>query len=644
MVEAELGQMPQEPPPVSKPSAPPCAEAPPAASSPPGAAGTPSFYKEEGTEAAPRILTSSPGGPPPTRRGSFSKGGPSETALRSTWGDVHHGTRLDALHRRDAVLAVHLLLAQGLTLTEALDQTSTALGLSLWTLRAWWRRVEGLPKDLWPSALVGRYQGRTALAPVTEAAWEWFKAAYLDRSQPEFADIYRRAMDLAPERGWRVPSEAALRRRFRQQVDPLVATYLREGSEALRARLPQARVDKTGVPAGQAMSLDGLKLDSLWVQFPGETPATNAAVALCARDIHSGRIVAGRLGETECTDLICGAVYDLLGVCWPETLQIDNTRAMANKCVTGQSPHRHRFKNNPWTDPVGLLVLSQISVYWTNPDTDLASPGQKPVERSFRDLHKMVRHNPRFHGRGFSTATAVPSWEVEEVLAEEIVRYNAIPQRRTQVCGRRLSYDQAWEASVQHAGLRRCPEETRDLWRLRCEVATINRRTGEIALRAGVGPHGAKPRYAHDLLYRLPGEMVTVWFDPDHLDRPVQVRTMDGGFLCVAEPLRNLGFQNTADARVWKRMRQQKIRAVHAAADAHVRMEALGRKVRALPGDAPLAPRSALALVPATPGEPPPKATPDLTDANQVRMSFQERMEALMPPSMLEPAFGARPE
>lgn len=476
----------------------------------------------------------------------------------------------------------------------AVEAAAAEAGVPPKTARNWWYRVQGFDRGDWLAVLAPRYAGRTARALCSPDAWEWVKSEYLQRRQPTFSDTYRRAEGIAARRGWTLPPERTLRRRIETDVDPLVFGLLRHGPEWLRAHLPQAHVTKEHLAAGEAVSGDGLDVGKVKVLWPdGEIMTPTLWVYA---DVATGKILARRADKTENTDMFRLATYDLLGVCYPQILQIDNTRVAANKAMTGQAPHRHRFHNNAETDPLGLLVLAGIEVMWSNPDTAMASPGQKPVERAFGKggIHEMIAQNPRIVDRGFSNGTAVPLDEFLSIVDLEIARYNARKGRRTEACKGRLSFNDAWDDLVEKRGLRTAPQSLRDLFLLMPEAVKVDRATGAIALKAGAGA-GMKPRYWASALCHYTGQWVTVYFDPDDLEQPVTVCTMDGRVICRAERLPGVAFANRQDARSWHRERERQVKAVEKAAEATIRMTSLERKALAKDAEAQAPPVAAAA-------------------------------------------------
>lgn len=494
-------------------------------------------------------------------------------------------TRDVAAERTRVCRAVLTAFTGGVPSRLAIAAAAREAGVPADTVRGWYYEAKRYDERDWLAVLAPRYRGRTARVTCTPEAWDWLQGHYCQRSQPCLSDSYRRAAEIAAVRGWTLPPERTLRRRIETDVDPLVLGLLRHGPEWLRTHLPQAEVTKDHLAAGEAVTGDGLDVGRVRVLWPDGEIITPTLWVYA--DVASGKILASRADKTENTDGFRLATYDLLGVCYPKILQIDNTRVAANKAMTGQAPHRHRFHNNPDTDPLGLLVLAGIEVRWSNPDTDMASPGQKPIERAFGKggIHEMIANNPALADRGYSNATAAPLEEFLAVVDQEIARYNARKGRRTEACRGKLSFNDAWDKLVEKRGLRTAPASLRDLFLLMPEVATVDRYTGVVKLKAGAAA-GLRPRYWASALCHHTGERVTLFYDPEDFEKAVTVTTMDGRVICRAERLPGVAFANRQDARSWHRERERQVKAVEKAAQATTRMTAIERKAMAAVAEA----------------------------------------------------------
>ncbi len=388
------------------------------------------------------------------------------------------------------------------------------------TLQNWWLGkspkigcVHFDEKDYAP-ALSGCYRGRVALAECTPAAWEYYVSLYLHRRQPSAKDCHRRTVAKAAESEWVVPGEATLRRRLVAEYSIEAITILREGEEAWRRTRPFIVRDKSSLRAGEAVSGDGLKFDKLWTEWP-DGEIINTSTAWFWQDLHSGKIVAWRLGKTESTDLFRLATYDLTGQFLPTYMQVDNTRVAANKQMTAGVLGRRRFGNQP-NDFLGMLPMLGIDAHFTTPDHTLGSPGSKPIERAFGigGLHSKVAENPKIRDRGFSKATAISSDELREIIAYEVIRHNSQEKRRSPICGGVLSFDQAYEKSFVSWAPRKASEAQRRILLLCIEGAKASSTNGQVTLKAGRSQLGSN-KYWCEGLNEYRGQDVAVFFDPE---------------------------------------------------------------------------------------------------------------------------------
>lgn len=432
------------------------------------------------------------------------------------------------------------------------------------TLQNWWLGkspkigcVHFDEKDYAP-ALSGSYRGRVALAECTPSAWEYYVSLYLHRRQPSFKDCHRRTVAKAAECGWVVPSEATLRRRLLTEYSIEAITILREGEEAWRRTRPFIVRDKSSLRAGEAVSGDGLKFDKMWVEWP-DGEIINTSTAWFWQDLHSGKIVAWRLGKTENTDLFRLATYDLTGQFLPKYMQVDNTRVAANKQMTGGVKGRYRFGNQP-NDALGMLEMLGIDTHFTTPDHTIGSPGSKPIERAFGigGLHSKVAENTKIRDRGFSKATAITSDELREAIVYEVMRHNAQEKRRSPVCGGVMSFDQAYEKSFVSWAPRKASEAQRRILLLCIEVAKCNSNNGQVAIKAGRSRLGSN-RYWCEGLNEYRGQEVAVFYDPDDLSQDVDIYNLEGRFLMRAQYQAGVAFlDKDAGQELMKRTQRQK--------------------------------------------------------------------------------------
>ena len=95
------------------------------------------------------------------------------------------------------------------------------------------------------------------------------------------------------------------------------------------------------------------------------------------------KILGYRVDLSENTDSIRLSLLDVIRQYGkPKEATIDNTRAAANKTMTGGLPNRYRFKVKP-DDIEGILPMLGFNVHWTSVVAGKGWGQAKPVERAF---------------------------------------------------------------------------------------------------------------------------------------------------------------------------------------------------------------------------------------------------------------------
>ncbi|MBA1443779.1 MAG: Mu transposase C-terminal domain-containing protein [Chromatiales bacterium] len=484
-----------------------------------------------------------------------------------------------AQRKLELLQAVMTLVDNGIAINIAFQSVSAQHGESWRTVQGWYHGNGGKPgikryeRQDWLAALVPGHGSRIHTAEFSPDAWEFLKTHHLNRRAPSLADSYRRTVEAATAHGWTVPSERTVERRMNSEVSRATRVMLREGPEALRQLLPWQRRDKSCFAPGEAVSGDGIKFDKLWVDWGDEI--LNTTTGWFWQDIYSGKFMAHRIAKTENTDVFRLATYDLTAICLPSYVQIDNTRVAANKAMTAGAKGRHRFKDQP-DDALGILLQLGMEPHFTNPDHTQSNPGVKPVERAFGigNIHDSVASNPKIINRGFSKATAIPVEEFIAIVAEEVKRHNAREKRRSPICGGVKSFDQAFNEAFAISKVRQATEAQRRLLLLMPEVVRATRDKGEVHLKAGNGPMG-KPRYWTEELVEFAGHQVVAYYDPEHLEKPVSIQTLDGRFICQADRQDDVAFNDTSASREWGKNSKRRSKAMKKVAAAETRMSEL---------------------------------------------------------------------
>ncbi|PJK02019.1 hypothetical protein CO615_03315 [Lysobacteraceae bacterium NML75-0749] len=503
-----------------------------------------------------------------------------EKRIASAWEKYHLATddlRARAVERAAGLDAIARLVAGGMATCAARAQVAAEINVSPGSLSRWAADVRGVNRADWPAVLLPAYCGNTTRAECSEEAWDWYKGHYLSRGKPSAKETYRRLKEMAGVHGWVIPSESALRERLKAEVDRTTIVIRREGEEAGRMLLPTVHRNALSVAAGEVVNGDGLKLDSLWVRFE-DGEVLNTATIWFWQDVRTRRILAWRLGKSENTDVFRLATYDLTAICAPEHYVLDNTRVAANKLMTGGAHGRHRFKTDP-DDPPGLLMMIGGQVHFTNPSKTHGNPGAKPIERAFASggLHEKIRTNPSLKAlKCYSKGHAADVEVIRAVVAEEVARFNAQTQRRTEACRGVLSFDQAWAEGIAQQAPRQLAERQRDLLLTCREVVTADRKNGTLQIRAGGWKFG-KNRYWCEALPQYAGERLVVHYDPENLHSDVHVYRLDGRYLLKAEYQAGTGFLSTDAGRQVAKERRRLANLNKAVAESETRMNEIQR-------------------------------------------------------------------
>ncbi|MES9873117.1 MAG: transposase domain-containing protein [Candidatus Sedimenticola sp. 6PFRAG7] len=486
--------------------------------------------------------------------------------------------------------AVASLIEKKTGMTDAFKAVGAANNTSWRTIQGWYHGTNGRPGVKhydhadWLAALVPSYVGRTATAELSEEAWDFFKADYLRLEAPAAAACYYRLERAAIEHGWTVPCLKTIERRIKA-IPRTIRILRREGEEGLRRLYPAQQRSVLEMHALEWINGDGYQ-HNIFVRWPNgdiERPKT-----WFWQDVYSRKILAYRVDITENTDSIrlsFGDVVENFGV--PKDVTIDNTRAAANKWMTGGVKNRYRFKVKE-DDPLGLIptLCGRDSVHWTSVFSGKGHGQAKPVERAFGvgGMGEVVDKHPAFAGAYTgrnpnakpenygSKAIAIETFL--RVLQEEVTAWNAKPGRRTEICNGALSFDQAFNASYETAPISKATTEQRRLWLLSAEAIKV-RSDGTVTLDAGSAVSKGRNRYHNHELLDYAGHKIVIRFDPEDLHGSVYAYTLDGRYICDCQCIEATGFGNTESARAFNRERKRFISATKAAAKAEIRMETM---------------------------------------------------------------------
>jgi putative transposase len=391
---------------------------------------------------------------------------------------------------------------------------------------------------------------------------------------PNAASCYERLKLAARDQNWVVPSINSLMRRMDLEVPHIQQVMLREGEHAMMQLYPPQERTIEGLDAMSWINGDGY-LHNVFVKwFNGEVlrPKT-----WFWQDIYSRKIIGWRTDISENTDSIRLSLMDVCskyGI--PREITIDNTRAAANKWMTGGVTNRYRFKVKE-DDPLGMIPMLGIKLHWSSVLLGKGHGQAKPIERAFGNggLEEYIDKTTALEGAYTgSNPMAKPDnygervADAEEFLrmvAEGVAMFNAKTGRNTEACRGVMSFDQAFEQSYAQATVRKATSEQLTMMMLQSEACRVSKH-GTIKLESGGTIRNRSNRYYHEALAEYQGQKVVARFDPQRLHEAVIVTTLNGLHICEAACLEKVAFGDTQQAREHKRARTNFVKHNKAAA------------------------------------------------------------------------------
>lgn len=510
--------------------------------------------------------------------------------------DAAPDTRKNEAKRRHAAIMRYDELYPKIGVGAAAKTVAKEVGVTEQTIRTWIgirRRTN--KHDLLPALLPNKRGTHGKKIEIQQEVWEFITADYLRKEGASYSSCFERLERAAELHGWTLPNKRTLERRVAAMA-AIVRISGREGQEALARTYPAQRRDRSVFHAMEALTADGHKWD-VFCHLEDGKPFRPITVAF--QDLYSGKFVGWRHDVSESKDLVrlaFGGVCMSFGI--PSLLYLDNGRAFASKWLTGGIKNRYRFKVKA-EDPLGIMTQLGVEVKWTTP-----YHGQsKPIERAFGDFARNIANGPWFAGAytGNSPVTkpenygerSIPFEEFKRVVDHEIMIHNARKNRTSKVCGGKLSFNEAFDASYETAcrgGLIHKPTvDQLRLCLLAAEGVKANSRDGALNLMGN--------RYWHPALVAERGNFLVMRFDPADLHTDLPVYRRDGTLICVAKIQEDTGFSDTESARTHARARNDYIRAAK----------------QQLAAEKKLTPRELVALMPPIPEMmPAPKPLPAL--------------------------------
>ncbi|MGF7454037.1 transposase domain-containing protein [Pasteurella bettyae] len=492
----------------------------------------------------------------------------------------HAKAKLVPLHKLDD------LVRNGLELMTALDAVAEECDIAKGSLKRWYYQVRSFERPDWLPLLIAKHNNKKSgkEAAFTEDAWEAFKADYFRNEQPQFGSCYERLKRAARENGWNIPSASSIKRKIEREVPKLVQVQLREGDHAVMQYYPSMRRTVAEIEALEWINGDGYQHNVFVRWHNGEIVRPKTWIW---QDIRTRKILAYRVDLSENSDTIRLSLMDLIwkyGI--PKKCTIDNTRAAANKWMTGGVKNRYRFKVKE-DDVTGIIPMLGIELLWTSVQFGKGHGQAKPIERAFSHggLGELVDKHPSLAGfyAGENVYNKPDNYNGGKdgvdygtfILAIEdgIRTFNEREGRQTEICQGIYSFSQVFERDYAKAQIRKASAEQMRFLMLMSEAVTL-RKDGTFELEAGGKVNNRKNRYLASELIATAHRKVVVKFDPQDLHNKVWVYGLDGVFLAEAKCTDAVAFGDKAKGREHDKARKQMVKAVKAVAKATLTMNA----------------------------------------------------------------------
>ena len=494
-------------------------------------------------------------------------------AVWARWERLPPALKAEAERRLAAIQQVESLQRAGLAKDRAVKEVVRAATLearaerqdppfSCSTLYGWLGRVAGVSPNDRAAYLAPDYVGRTSTCEIPADAWNAYKALYLQQSKLPHAACYRRVQRLAATNSWTLPSAKTLQRRIEAEIPPPVQTLLRYGPEALNHSFPHLERDRTSIEVMQFLNLDGHTWD-VRVRWPEGTIDRPHSVVV--QDIKSGRILAVRHDLTLNSHLVRLALADTFrdhGL--PEGIFMDNGRENAAQAISGGQT-RNRWGKTPQEEPDGLLKALGVKAIAVTPYWGQA----KPIERAFRDFAHEIAKGPEFVGAytGHCTTSkpenygsrAIPFAEFEEIVRREVAFYNAQLGRRGAGKNGR-SFDQVFAEGVEGRQIPRLTAGQLRMCLLASKPVSMDPQSGAVTVEGH--------RYWSPELGDVPRQRVIVRFDPERMELPASIYTLDSRWICDAPRMTAGSFDRASDGREHRKNLRKYHRAIRDQAEA----------------------------------------------------------------------------
>ena len=501
----------------------------------------------------------------------------------SGWGDATAKQKARATEKVGGCFAVDDLVNTGMGVVEAIETVAADTDVSTGSLKRWYYKVRNFERSDWLPILLGNYQpSKSRQADFDETAWEAFKADYLRLERPQMGTCYERLKAMAAEHNWTIPSLSSVKRKLENDIPKPQRVLLRQGERALADMYPALVRSVETLEAMEWINGDGYQHNAFVRWHNGDIVRPKTWLW---QDIRTRKILAYRTDLSENSDTIRLALMDLVsryGI--PRKLTIDNTRAAANKWMTGGVPNRYRFKVKE-DDPMGIIPLLGIELFWTSVQFGQGHGQAKPIERAFSHggLGETIDKHPLLagHHAGANVLDKPDNYhggkdgasyeDFITALEQGIELWNNRVKRDTEICQGVYSFSQVFERDYANATVRRATSEQMRLLMLMSEAVTL-KPNGTFSLSCGGKVFGQKNRYEAVDLIGSTHKKVVVKFDPERLHDTVWVYSLDGRFLAEAVCTEKVAFGDKATGREHDKARKQYVKSEKAMAKAQQAM------------------------------------------------------------------------
>ncbi|WP_048797086.1 MULTISPECIES: transposase domain-containing protein [Serratia] len=486
---------------------------------------------------------------------------------------------------RAVVMAAELIDAN-ISVQTAFKSVANQLGINATTLRDRYYSAQVHDRKDWAPVMLDKRAGKQSdvkKAEYDEAAWDFLLADYLRVEAPALFKCYERMKLTAQAHGWNIPTYRTALRRI-NKLDPAMVVACREGEHALMRLVPAQKRTVAHLNTLQWINGDGYQHNVFVKWFNGDIVRPKTWFW---QDVKTRRIIGWRTDLTENMDSIRLSFMDVIkkyGIPEDFHITIDNTRAAANKWLTGGTKTRYRFKVRE-DDPKGLFTLLG-TIHWTSIVAGKGWGQAKPVERAFGvggmeeyiDKHPALAGsytgpNPLAKPENYGSKAADVALFLQTV-AEGVAMFNARVGRNTEMCQGKDSFDQVFERDFPNTIVRKPTEEQLRMFLLPAEAVTV-KHNGEFTIKAGGSLLRQENRYHNAALMGISPRKVVVRFDPQHLHGDVYCYTLDGRFICAASCINPVGFGDTQAAREHALAKKQVRKATKALIKATVKQDAL---------------------------------------------------------------------